>query len=381
MSGKSRIRPLERDDIPQVAGLYELVMRSGSRTPSPGLADYFERTILDYPWADPQIPSLVYEEADGEITGFHGSHVRRFLLGSEPIRIGCGGQVVAHPRVRHKAVGALLMRRYLMGPQDLTITDTASVPTHAMWGKLHGEEVSLSCINWTRLFRPWRFTGDRLLPDRGARVARPLWSMLDPVTTRLPGVGSRTRESGLNAEELTSHALVENVEKLASSLALRPDYDVPFLDWLFEELSQVRSYGALVRTLLRDDDGAVVGWYVYFVVPGGTSHVLQIMASDPQVGDVLDHLFADAQSRRSAALRGRLEPRLLEPLARRRSILRWEGGALVSSRHQSLLNAVAYGHSLLTRMDSEWWMGHHLEPLDSSTASGAQPAVAEHGLG
>jgi hypothetical protein len=369
VSAKSRIRPLERDDIPQVATLYELVVRSGSPTPAPGLADYFARTILDYPWADPEIPSLVYEEADGEITGFHGSHVRRFRLGSEPIRIGCGGQVVAHPRVRHKAVGALLMRRYLMGPQDLTITDTASVPTHAMWGGLHGEELSLSCVNWTRLFRPWRFTGDRLLPDLGARVTRPLWSMLDPVTTRFPLVGSRVPRSELNAEQLTSKDLVENVERLASSVTLRPDYDVSFLDWLFAELSEVRSHGTLVRTQLRDEEGTAVGWYVYYALSGGTSHVLQVMAADPRVGDVLDHLFADAQSRGSAALRGRLEPRLLESLGRRRSILRYEGGALISSRHQSLLNAIGYGHALLTRMDSEWWMGHHLELAASGSAS------------
>jgi hypothetical protein len=380
VSAKSRIRPLERDDIRQVASLYELVMRSGSRTPSPGLADYFERTTLDYPWADPEIPSLVYEEADGEITGFIASHIRRFRLGTEPIRICCGGQLVADPRVRHKAVGALLMRRHMTGQQDMTITDTASVPTHAMWGGLHGEELSLSCINWTRLFRPWRFTGDRILPDRGARVARPLWSMLDPVTTRLPAVGSRASESGLHAEELSSEALAENVESLAPNLQLRPDYDVPFLDWLFAELAEVRSYGTLVRTLLRDADGAVVGWYVYYAVPGGTSHVLQVMAPDPRVGDVLDHLFADAQSRKSAALRGRLERRLLEALARRRTIFRYEGGALVSSQNQALLNAVAYGHSLLTRMDSEWWMGHHIEPLDSSPARKAT-TVALQALG
>ena len=34
-----RIRPLEREDISQVTGLYELVSRSGSPTPAPGLAE------------------------------------------------------------------------------------------------------------------------------------------------------------------------------------------------------------------------------------------------------------------------------------------------------------------------------------------------------
>ena len=57
----SRIRPVEPYDLPQVASLFESVMRSGGRTPPPLLAAYFERTLLDNPWADPEIPSLVYE--------------------------------------------------------------------------------------------------------------------------------------------------------------------------------------------------------------------------------------------------------------------------------------------------------------------------------
>ena len=54
------IRPLERSDLPAVATLYELVARSGSRTPAPGLERYFEKTFFDHPWADPEIPSLVF---------------------------------------------------------------------------------------------------------------------------------------------------------------------------------------------------------------------------------------------------------------------------------------------------------------------------------
>jgi hypothetical protein len=370
-----RVRPLEREDISQVAGLYELVSRTGSMTAAPGLAEYFIRTVFDYPWADPEMPSLVYEEADGEITGFIASHVRRFLLGEESIRFGYGGQLVAHPRVRHKAVGAVLMQRYLVGAQDATATDTASVPTHAMWGKLHGVEISLGCVSWTRLFRPWLFTGDRLLPSRASRYVHPLWSVLDSVTTRVPGLGYRPTRPELSAEELTSEGLIEAVERLASKVTLRPDYDLPYLDWLFTELSNVTTYGSLVRTLLRNADGNIAGWYVYYSLPGGTSHVLQVMAAERSVGDTLDHLFDDASSRGAAALRGRLEPRLLEPLGRRRCIFRYEGGSLVHSANVALLNAIAYGDSLLTRMDGEWWMGHHVEPFGAETGGTARMAA------
>jgi hypothetical protein len=262
--------------------------------------------------------------------------------------------------------------------QDVTLTDTAGVATHAMWGKLRGEEVSLSCVFWTYLFRPWRFTGDYLLPQRPARLAHPVWSVLDAVTTRVPGFRFRTPRPKLYAEELTPRALIDAVDLFAPSLTVRPDYDEPFLDWLFAEMSEVTTYGTLVRTLLRDDDGRVRGWYVYYLLPGGTSYVLQLMADEGSVGDTIDHLLHDARSGGSAALRGRLEPRLLEPLARRRCLFRYEGGALIHTENISVLNAIAYGHSLLTRMDGEWWMGHHLEPFEpvrSSTDRTAMPTV------
>ena len=79
----SAIRPLERADLPQVVSLYEHVARSGSRTPPPGLAAYFERTFLDHPWADAEIPSLVYADGD-KILGFLGSSVRKLELEGRP---------------------------------------------------------------------------------------------------------------------------------------------------------------------------------------------------------------------------------------------------------------------------------------------------------
>src|SRR3954453_8670276 len=110
----SRIRPLERDDIPAVARLYQVVMREGSGGPPAFLAPFFERTLLDQPWADPTIPSLVYVE-DGKIVGFIGSNIRRMRFGGEPITMACSAHQIAHPRVRKRAVGALLMNKYMSG--------------------------------------------------------------------------------------------------------------------------------------------------------------------------------------------------------------------------------------------------------------------------
>jgi hypothetical protein len=369
----SLIRPFEREDAEEVAALYELVMRSGGSVTPPGLAPYFERMFLDQPWADPEIPSLVHLDPRGRIVGFQGSSVRRALFDDRPIRIGCAGQLVAHPDARRRAVGALLVRAYLAGPQDLTITDGATEEMRRMWTLLGGEMAHLSCIGWTRLFRPWRFVGDRLLrggrgENRRARVSTPFLSLLDRATVPRAKWFSKPAPPAAIGEPLTPSILLENLDALGDGIRLRVAYEGRFLRWLFEELARVTTRGTPVARLVRDrPDGQVLGWYVYYLLPSGSCDVLQVAGRDSDVDAVLDHLLHDAWSNGAAAVEGRLEPRLVDPLAHRHCVMRYSGGALVHSREPEILGALASGRSLLTRLDGEWWMGHSV--LDFKTAT------------
>ena len=304
----SVIRPLERDDLPQVAILYESVSRSGSTTPPRGLAGYFERTLLDHPWADPEIPSLVNLNEQGTVRGFIESHVRRLSLEGRPILMACGGQLVSDPAVRNRAAGRLLLRRFFAGPQDLTITDGATEATRRMWRGL-GESVGrLGSISWVRLF-DWGAAGEQALEGFGMAPWRPV---------------------------------------------VRPV--------LSAEMPAVRSRGELVKRLIRDGD-RVLGWYVAYLQRWGLSQVMQIPARNRDVAGVLDHLFHDAQSAGVAALTGQLGPSLFEALPQRsrRCFLHLSANFLVHSRNPEVLNPILLGQAMITRMDGERWMGHHLE--------------------
>jgi predicted ATP-grasp superfamily ATP-dependent carboligase len=369
----SEIRPLERADLPAVAGLYEYVARSGSRVAPPGVVDYFERFFFDHPWADPEIPALVYEDADGRIAGFIGSHVRRFRFDGRPIRVGCSGQLVTEPTIRNRAAGAFLMREYLAGPQDVTITDTASETVRRIWEKLGGGTLHTRCVGWVRVFKPWQF-GTEYVTRQGkvrvpSRVTAPLAAGLDAVSGLIPAL--RTERPQASGEELTAAALVEHLPAVTRGLRLVPDYDVEFLSWLFREMAAVSSHGRLVGSLVRNARGEVAGWYVYYLREGGISHVMHLAAAPRQEDDVLEHLFDDARRRGAAALQGRLEPALLEPLSRHRCLLHPSGYlALIHSRSPEIEHAIVMGHGLLTRMEGEWWMGHHLEPSERPTDGG-----------
>ena len=355
------IRPLEPGDLPAVASLYERVARSGSRTPPPGLAGHFAETLLDHPWADPELPSLVYEESGDEISGFIGCHVRRLVYEDRPIRLACGGQLVADPAARGHAVGFFLLRELLGGAQDLAITDTAVEATRRMWTRLGGQPSHLASISWFRLFRPLHFAADYLRnrPSHGISTRHGA-----PQRSRAQDEPPRAAPSvGVASEPLEPAELAHQAERLGASLRLRPAYDAPFLKWLFARLPEIESRGTLAARIVRRNDGRVLGWYVYYVRRGGISDVLQLFAEPRDVGAVVDDLFRHARGAGVALLRGRLEPRLLEPLAGRRCVFRYNGAALVHSLDERLASDVVGPAALLTRLDGEWWMGHHLEPF------------------
>jgi hypothetical protein len=364
----STIRALERDDLDEVASLFTRVARGGR--PAPGLRAWFERVLFDHPWVDDEIPSLVATDADGQVVGFLASHVRRLRLHGEPARLACSGQLVVAPAARRGALGALMLRRYMTGPQDLTTTDGATDTVRAMWELLGGEQASLQCIEWVRPLRPWRLAGAAWERRSARPLARPVAAAaagLDRATVpaarllaragRAAGVSGGPDAAPPRTQPMGGKALVAAVEELTARRQLRPDYDVPFAEWLLTELAAAPGRGTLRTGVVHDDDDALLGFYVYFLKPGGASAVQAIGAATEQAAErVLDAVLADARAGGAAAVHGRLEPRLLVPTRRRRCLLVYHGGALVHARDPAVLALATSRHAHLTRLEGERWM-------------------------
>ncbi len=354
------IRPLERQDLPQVASLVELRLGSGSSTPSPGLEELLERTLLDQPWADPEIPSLVYVENSSPrlIRGFIASQVRRMRFDGQPIRVACVSHLVVDPRLRMPA-GALLMRRMLHGSQELTLSDTGGEMTSEMWERLGGERVYAGCLRWFRLVRPWSYVTHQRLHLRlglagGAGRASGAASRWLDASSRLTQHGRfRPRLPTSTAEPLSPATLLEHLPSVTAGLRLVPAYDRPYLDWLFSELAR-KNRGQLVGALVKDD-GRVRGWFLYYLRRGEIASVVSVAARDAHdAAIVVDHLFRDAYARGAATVLGRLEPPLLPVLATRRCQLRPGNGQLIHSRTAEIRHAIQSGRSLLTELEGEW---------------------------
>jgi hypothetical protein len=363
--GVSGVRPFVRDDLDAVARLHAGEGEDGSLADRTSrFAAFFARTILDQPEADPTIPSLVYEEG-GEVLGFLGSNVRRLTFDGRRAAMGCSAHLLAHPSVRHKAVGARLLATYLEGPQALTITDGANEVVRRMWEGFGGQTVHVGCLTFARVLRPFALTTHRAASKRELptleRVVSPVARVLDATAT---AVVARKGSTTLESVRLTPELLLQHFDEVTAHLRLVPHYDRESLTWLLRELEQVGveqvfpnrvPRGPVFAELVKGDQG-VVGWYVCQLRRGGFCRVLQLAAKPRRAGDVLDHLWARAFEEGAAGVYGRLEPHLVGPLSERRLLLRFsQGRFLVHGRDQEVVDAVLRGEALLTRLEGEWW--------------------------
>jgi hypothetical protein len=121
----------------------------------------------------------------------------------------------------------------------------------------------------------------------------------------------------------------------------------------------MKGHGETVRKLvLRDESGALVGWYIYYRSPDGLGEVVQLGGARQRIKEVLDHLFQDAGEYGVIALHGIVERRYMADLSEKNCFFTCRGGWMVAhSRRPGFLEMLNSGDAFLTRLDGEWCLG------------------------
>ena len=321
------------------------------------LGAYFERIFFQHPWPDEELPSWVHEDASGRVVGFLGVMPHRMLWRGQAIRLAVATQLMVEPLSRG-LVGRSLVRAFLAGPQDCSLSDTANDTARRIWESLGAGTSMIHSLVWLRALRPCRDLASRLAHGLAARgavyAARPLLAAGDAFAARLAG-GAARKPAG-TIQPLTPALMLAHLDVLEGR-ALRPSYEQGALDWQLEQVAEKRQFGTLERALVRDPAGEAAGWFLYFLNPGGVSQVVQLAARPAAHTLVLQHLFHHAWSRGAAALAGRLEPGLVPELAALGCGFGRDGPwVLIHSRHPEIMLAVERGDAFLSRLDGEWWL-------------------------
>lgn len=356
-----RIRPLKSNDIPQVAELHERVIGTSAANTPVSLTDHFTRIFLHHPWNDESLPSLVYEGEDGRVAGCIGVMPMPMIFMGEKITAAISHNFIVEPGARSLMAGLELSRTFLAGPQELSLAEGNNL-SRSICESFNGSVSLLYSLSWIKPIRPGRylllFLGKRGLPPLLRCFLQPFCSLSDNLAPLLLKGQFLHAAPDVESEELDPPSLARYRSELAGKTALRPDLDAESLTWLLETLEQRTDRGNLQKILVRDRNGRVIGWYIYYAHRGNVGHVVQVGAADDSAELILEHLFHHARQRGVAALTGQFDPAMFEGFCRKQCVFHHDGNSwmLVHTRHPEILQAINNGKACLSRLEGEWWI-------------------------
>jgi hypothetical protein len=355
------IREFVRDDIGPAADLWMRLVGERTEPAPPSLKEYFERIYFGNPWYDREVPSYVYEDG-GRILGFLGAMQRPMMFRGQSIRAAVLCGVMVDKIENRRQTATAMMQKFVDGPQDLSFTDCARPAAVRIWQACGGAPAFIYCLDWTRLLRPTRHLMGLASRRKGMRVAAavaaPLLSAVDAAAARAP-FGPFRAPAGEAAEmdEASPETLIDCIAEFTGDKALRPRLDAAGFDWLLSALSQSFRRERLHSVVVRGEGGRRVGWFVYYLEPGGTAQVLQLGGKASEIRPVLDSLFHHASREGAVAVTGQAIPELVYALSESHCRFRSLSlGMLVHARHQEIVNAIHRGDAFLSRSEGEWWI-------------------------
>ena len=352
------IRPFIPDDIEQAATLHGKVLYGHERS-SPEKRAYWKEVFFENPWRDEDLPSWVCQKDDGSIVGFIGVIPRCMAMNGRPIRAAISTHFVVEPKSRG-LTGVMLMRKFLAGPQDLSISE-GNHSSRIVWEGLGGSVSLLHSNFWMCPLRPARYLAQRLGKSKPmyaiAMAAVPLCKIVDSLAASKRWGFSDAKVSSLEAEDTDVSTLITCISTFSRQKSLVPQYDERSLQWLLTRLESKENGETLRKVVFRDAKGTIAGWYVYCVKRGAFGEVVQMEAQRNFSQQVITHLFHDAYSHGAMALSGRIDPILLQEPSPSDCFLRGaKSWLLVHSTKPELTRAVQSGDVFLTRLEGEWWI-------------------------
>ena len=354
---KGRIRPLAADDVSQITDLWRRVVGR----PVPSSASLMKRLFFELPWRDGSLSSLAYEDASGGLIGCLGIMPRPMMFRGRAIRAAVGHHFIVEPSRRGTRAGVELARRFLGGPQDLSLA-VGNEFGRRIWAFLGGSVAPLQSFSWTRALRPARyalgFLKDRGLPASAAVTLHPACQALDATLHLFAQRAFPMKRPSTFSDDLDAVTMLACLSAFASDRALQPCYDVASLAWLLETLGETPHRGHLHKVAVRTYSGRPLGWYLYYLGASGVAEVLQVGGKEDTVREVLHHLFYHARQRGAVAVTGPMDARLVRALSENHCVFHGPGNSwtLIHSRDPRIADAIHAGDAFLSRLEGARWV-------------------------
>ncbi len=353
------IRECRSADMRGVAALFQKTFRDPRRSAPDTLATYLHDLFLDHPSSEPDISSRVCTGTQGDIAGFIGILPARMTLGGRPIRAAIAGSLMVDNPAGNPLAGARLLRFFLGGPQDLSISESANPVSLQMWEWLGHKPVVAYSIDWVRILRPFGFTVAALAERRRqAALLAPVASVADRLVDRVtrnrlhPDIagGGRIDDADVGDDELIAH-----IPGLTEQYALRPLWDDGALRWILTHAARKRRHGATFKRMVYDRHGQPLGAYIYYGRPRGIAWVLHVLSRPDAAAVVVDNLLGHAFRQGCVAVRGRSHPGITDVLMRRKAFFVYRSSLVAHSSNPEIMSAIRSENAMITGLAGEAW--------------------------
>lgn len=359
------IRPLQANDLPAVADMFQRELRRQRGPAPPSLAGYLKRLYLDAICGDAGSPSLVHIGDHGNVSGFVGVTSMPMRFADASLNASICGSLMVDADQRNDLAGARLLKAFLAGPQDISFSETASDVTAGMWMTLRGSILPKYSLDWVKVIRPASFV------VAAARARVPLAGLATPLA-RLADAGlGRYRSgefsrwfgvNGVSAQtgryvlaDIDQEGFSNLVGKFTSKFPVHPAWDDALLQRIMSDAATKQDFGGTVRCTVSARTGATIGAFMYFGGAGDIGHVLQVLALPGQAGAVIDCLIAHAAEAGLAGIRGRTQPALLEAMLGRRIFFFNINSTVVHARDPELVQQFEAGNGFFNGLVGEHW--------------------------
>lgn len=355
----SAIRAFGPEDLAAVAALFRRIFRDGAPASANSLEQALADTFLNHPWADEATPSHVFVDDGGTVDGFLGVIPARMQIHGRPVRAAfAGSMMVGNPQANPLA-GARLLRAFLSGPQDVSLSETANSTALGMWRKLGHDLLPGYSTNWLRILRPGATLAEIAGRGRGAgKLLRPFGALADKASRAIgiqPFRLDEVRGRGPEFHDTDEAGTIKALLALAPLFTLYPRWDDDVLGWLTAQAREKAMFGPIVRRTAFAPDGTPVATYIYHAEKGGIGRVLQLLARPERLEAALDDMLRHAAEAGCAALYGGGQPWLLPLLLRKKALLSGRSYMLSHTRDTEIRDAIKSDNALISGMAGENW--------------------------
>ncbi|WP_188408007.1 hypothetical protein [Agaricicola taiwanensis] len=355
----TEIRPLAAEDIPAIGTLFQRVFRNPKDPAPEALLDCMRELFFRHPWRDPAIQSQVYVTPERTIGGYIGVIPLRMRLKGRVLSAAAPTTIAVAEPAKNPMAGALLLRTFMNGAQDVSVSEPINPIAVGMWEKFSARAATMESMEWLALFRPAAFAAS-LAAERfpltrfGRPVAGPLDRMLARYLARDPH--RVTAQNQAEVQDLPRDQFIRAFIQLADeAYDLTPDWDEETLGWQLAHASGNRKRGPLQHRLVVDRNDRVIGGYIYHAHPGGVAWVIQLLSRPDTALQVVDAMLLQLDAEGYVSAKGRTQARLVEPLLKRRALMFRRHSAMVHARDPEILAAVHEGRGITSGFAGETW--------------------------